>query len=206
MRVESAERPSPTKTRNVYCAVGDPHRVIADLKWSQRSLASQQRFADFWRTSYYYYHELKMTELGSRIKLLFSIPGKPPLTGWPYQLIPAIRNLSPNWPRVFAISNVSPLFIAFGRQISNRRRRLVVGTGGYEHDVAVISIVINTIRRYYYYIWSMSKIALFKIVFLIKPTNYLSTRFCTVIILINIDTYKCAIITNQLARWINNLF
>jgi len=80
MGVKSVERPSPTETRNVYCAVGDPHRVIADLRWSQRSPVSQQRLADFWRTSYYY-HELKMTELGSRIKLLFSVPGKPRLTG-----------------------------------------------------------------------------------------------------------------------------
>lgn len=123
----------------------------------------------------YYYHELLMTELGSRIKLLFSVSRKPPITGWLYLLIPAIPHLSPSWPRVLAI-NVSLLFIAFGLQMSNWRRRPVVGTSRYENDVAVIFIVSKTICSYYY-IWSKSKIALFIILFRIKPTNYLSILF-----------------------------
>jgi len=44
--------------------------------------------------------------------------------------IPIIPLLSSNWPRVLAI-NVSLLLIAFGRPMSNsRRRRSVVGTSG----------------------------------------------------------------------------
>lgn len=74
--------------------------------------------------------------------LLSSVPGTPPLTWYTTLITDLVR-------QVLAIKL---LFIAFGRQKSNRRHRSVVGTSGYYNDVGhpVISIVFNTMGSHYW--------------------------------------------------------